>query len=152
MLTDNRLGAEPSNLLADVELLVIQLALLEGRSYRDSNRLTKGWVVTTADYEGPNSAYVMGRLQGRSVLDSIRATTAFSDLGLNTDAKVALWGYSGGATAVGWAAALHKTYAPDVNLVGVAQGGTPANLTAAAESLTGGIYAGCESDSIGPTG
>ena len=78
------------------------------------------------------------------MLDSIRATTAYSDIGIQAGAKVALWGYSGGATAVGWAAALHKTYAPEVNLVGVAQGGTPANLTAAAESLDGGLFAGCE--------
>ena len=33
------------------------------------------------------------------------------------------------------AAALQPTYAPELNLVGVAQGGTPANLTATAEFI-----------------
>ena len=99
--------------------------------------------MTTADYEGPNSAFIAGRLQGRSVLDSIRATTAFQQVGLQAGAKVGVWGYSGGASAAGWAGALHRTYAPDVNLVGVAHGGTPANLTAVAEELRSTIYAGC---------
>ena len=146
-----RLGAEPSNLLADAELLIIQLALLEGElastlfsGYPRIHRLMTGWVVTTADYEGPNSAFAAGRLEGRSVLDSIRATTAFGDLGLQAGAKVAMWGYSGGAIAAGWAAALHKTYAPEINLVGVAHGGTPSNLFALADNLSGSLYAGCE--------
>jgi hypothetical protein len=55
-----------------------------------------------------------------------------------------MWGYSGGAAAVGWAAALKANYAPELNIVGVAQGGTPANLTAAALYLNKGSSSGCE--------
>jgi hypothetical protein len=57
-----------------------------------------------------------------------------------------MWGYSGGAAAVAWAAALKTSYAPDLNIVGVAQGGTPANLTAAALYLNKGLGSGCEFD------
>lgn len=55
-----------------------------------------------------------------------------------------MWGYSGGAAAIGWAAALQPSYAPDINLAGAAHGGTPANLTAAAVYLNGSGGAGCK--------
>lgn len=42
---------------------------------------------------------------------------------------------SSGAIAVGWAAALADSYAPELNLVGAAHGGTPADLKALALNL-----------------
>jgi hypothetical protein len=41
-------------------------------------------------------------------------------------------GYSGGAIATGWAAALQGNYAPELNVKGWSAGGTPANLTGTA--------------------
>ena len=82
-------------------------------------------------------------------MDGIRATVASPDVGLDQGVKSAIWGYSGGATAAGWGGALHKTYAPEVNLVGVAHGGTPANLTTVAQNLEGGLYGGREYGSLG---
>ena len=69
-------------------------------------------------------------LRGRSgvrhfTLDAVRAATHSSATGLTPATRVGLFGYSGGAIAAEWAAALAPTYAPDVNqhLVGVAEGG-----------------------------
>lgn len=109
--------------------------------------LLQGVIVTFSDHEGPNNAYAAGPQEGRAVLDSIRATINFGEIiGLLPTAKSVVWGYryasaspcgfaapyrkmhSGGATASSWAEALQKTYAPEVNLVGGAHGGTPADL------------------------
>lgn len=49
-----------------------------------------GWTVTIQDYEGPNAAFIAGRLEGRGVLDGIRATLKFPQLGLNSP-KIAIW-------------------------------------------------------------
>jgi len=77
-------------------------------------------------------------------LDSIRATKAFSALRLAPDVKIGMWGYSGGAIAQGWASALQPSYAPELNVVGVAHGGTPVNLTATVEFLEGKLGSGCQ--------
>ncbi|KAL8276080.1 hypothetical protein RQP46_011523 [Phenoliferia psychrophenolica] len=102
-----------------------------------------GLIVTFSDHEGPNSTFLAGRNAGRAVLDSIRATFNFrSSIGLNEDAKVAMWGYSGGADAIGWAASLKDTYAPELNVVGAAHGGTPADLMELALSADRGPISG----------
>lgn len=46
-------------------------------------------------------------------------------------------GYSGGAIATGWAAALHASYAPELNIKGWSMGGTPANTTAVLQTVDG---------------
>jgi hypothetical protein len=87
--------------------------------------LLKGWIVSSPDYEGPQSSYGAGKVSGYSVLDGLRATINF--LGLKNP-SVAIYGYSGGAIATGWAAALAPSYARELRIVGAATGGTPANL------------------------
>lgn len=42
-----------------------------------------------------------------------------------------------GCQCIGWAASLQHNYAPELNVVGWAFGGTPANLTAALQNLEG---------------
>lgn len=101
--------------------------------------LAKGWSVVVTDYQGPKDAYGAGRMAGHAVLDGIRAATSLPGLG---DSPVGLWGYSGGALATGWAAQLQPRYAPELTLAGVASGGTPANLKAAARQMSGGPFAG----------
>lgn len=96
--------------------------------------LARGWSVALPDHLGPNSAYGAAKLGGQITLDSIRAVQALPRS--NTDqSPVAMVGYSGGGMATAWAAALHPTYAPDLNIVGAAQGGVPMNLTQMAEGL-----------------
>lgn len=41
-----------------------------------------------------------------------------------------MMGYSGGAIATGWAAELHESYAPELPVVGAAEGGVPADIRA----------------------
>jgi pimeloyl-ACP methyl ester carboxylesterase len=77
------------------------------------------------------------------VLDSVRGTLASPEAELpGPSTKVVMMGYSGGAIATGWAAQLHPDYAPDLDVVGVASGGTPADLEAAAASMDGTLDGG----------
>lgn len=103
--------------------------------------LAKGWAVVVTDYQGPRDAYGAGRMSGHAVLDGIRAAKSLSGAGL-AGAKVGIWGYSGGALATGWAAELQPSYAPELTITGVAAGGTPADLTAAARTIDGGLFSG----------
>ncbi|TXH04181.1 MAG: hypothetical protein E6R07_09595 [Nevskiaceae bacterium] len=89
--------------------------------------LTQGWPIVFPDYEGPYSEYGAGVQAGRATLDAIRAALQFEPLGLTPESPVAMWGYSGGALASAWAASLQKGYAPELNIVAIASGGTPTN-------------------------
>ena len=66
-----------------------------------------------------------GRESGYGALDAIRATEEY--LGIGPETRVGLSGYSGGSVAANWANDLAPTYAPEVNIVGVAEGGLPSN-------------------------
>jgi len=87
--------------------------------------LGNGHVVIVPDVEGQNPAFGAGPLYGYLTLDAIRAAQNSPLVGLDPDARFGLVGYSGGAIATSWAAALAPSYAPEVNarIVGVAQGG-----------------------------
>jgi triacylglycerol lipase len=92
--------------------------------------VSAGWSVVIPDHEGPDSAFAAGPLAGRITLDGIRGARNFAPLGLKDDLRVGLMGYSGGAIATGWASELHKTYAPELPIVGAAEGGIPADIAA----------------------
>jgi hypothetical protein len=83
----------------------------------------QGFTVTVPDFEGESLHWMAGRESGYGSLDGIRATESFLHLGSQT--RVGLSGYSGGALAADWAAELAPTYAPKLNIVGVAAGGVP---------------------------
>lgn len=114
-----RAGGETKNVIVAAEMLIIEAYLI------------LGYVVASPDYEGPDAAFAAGHLEGMGVLDGIRAVDHFKDtVGITSDnPKVVGIGYSGGAIATGWAASLHPHYAPDLNVHGWVQGGTPVNLT-----------------------
>ncbi|KAE8450284.1 hypothetical protein EG329_006712 [Mollisiaceae sp. DMI_Dod_QoI] len=96
-----------------------------------SDLLNRGWFVTVPDYEGPLSSYCSGVQAGHATLDSIRALLQVAgDFGLRTDtARAALWGYSGGSMATEFAAELASSYAPDLQLAAVVEGGTAPNIS-----------------------
>lgn len=96
--------------------------------------LAQGWAVAIPDHLGPQSAYGAAKLGGMITLDGVRAVKRLPELRLS-NSPVALAGYSGGGMATAWAAALNPTYAPDVQLVGVAQGGIPADIELMARGL-----------------
>lgn len=105
--------------------------------------LNQGWALAVPDYQGPNSAYAAGPLHARIVLDGVRAAENFEPLQLaGTDTRVGLTGYSGGAIATGHAAEFHDVYAPELNIVGVTEGGVPADLGSLVNLANGNLGAG----------
>lgn len=105
------------------------------------NALGKGWYVNVPDYNGPLTSFGEGLFEGMATLDSIRAVK-HAEKALSDDARIALWGYSGGTIASENAAELQSTYAPDLNIVGAALGGTVANLSSVIPAVTGTRWAG----------
>jgi hypothetical protein len=86
-----------------------------------------GDTVVMSDYEGEDLAYGAGQQSGFETLDAIRAAERW--LGLPAvSTPVALIGYSGGSIASEFASELARTYAPALDIVGVAEGGIPVDL------------------------
>ena len=91
-------------------------------------QLSLGPTATSSPFRtsrGTGLHWMAGRESGYGALDAIRATESY--LGIGSDTRVGLSGYSGGSVAANWANDLAPTYAPDVNIVGVAEAGIPAN-------------------------
>ncbi|KAM5448771.1 hypothetical protein MaudCBS49596_005278 [Microsporum audouinii] len=124
-------GGDFGTIVIQSELLLITAAL------------ENGWVVTIPDYEGPEAAFLAHWRAGYATLDGIRATLASSGFtGVDPNAAIGLWGTSGGSVASGFAADLHPSYAPELNIVGVALGGIVPSITTALLSLNEGFDAG----------
>ncbi|MCA1982459.1 lipase family protein [Nocardioides nematodiphilus] len=104
----------------------LQNGKLDGEKAAISQLLESGYTVTIPDFEGEGLDWAAGHEAGWSTLDALRATE--KSLSLPTSTKVATVGYSGGSIAGEWVAELQPTYAPELNLVGTAIGGVPANL------------------------
>jgi len=106
--------------------------------------VAKGWATVVTDYPGQGTPgpelYSVGIAEGHAVLDALRAAERLPGAGLSTSAQTVIEGYSQGGGAAGWAAQLHHSYAPDLNLKGVALGGTPANLQAVANNINGTAF------------
>lgn len=118
----------------------------ETEALQISGLLAKGWAVAVTDYEGLGTpgqhTYMVGPSAGHAVLDVVRAAMRLPASGLSADAPVAVWGYSQGGAAAGWAAQLHPSYAPELRLAGVVAGGVPADVAAVARHLDGGAFFG----------
>lgn len=115
-------------------------ALLEKTFFNSA--LNKGYVVAMADYEGLESQWIVARNSAHGVLDGIRAVQRFSKSGLNANTPVGLLGYSGGGFATGWAAEYAPSYAPELKIVGAAEGGLPVNPINVAKKVDGTFWAG----------
>lgn len=83
--------------------------------------LAQGYTVTIPDYEGLNEHWTIGHESAYAALDSVRATETVLTLPRST--PVGLMGYSGGSVPTGFAADLAPTYAPELHIVGAAEGG-----------------------------
>ncbi|MFC5721944.1 lipase family protein [Streptomyces gamaensis] len=106
----------------------------------------RGWAVAVTDYEGLGTpgthTYTVGAAEGHAVLDMARAALRLPQAGLGPDTPVGIMGYSQGGQAGSWAAELHDTYAPELDVKGTATGGVPADLLKTADYNNGGIGAG----------
>ncbi|KAL3431282.1 secretory lipase-domain-containing protein [Aspergillus tetrazonus] len=108
-----------------------------------SSALNKGFVVIVPDHLGPRSAFLANTLSGQAVLDNVRAALASTDItGISSQATVALWGYSGGSLASGFAAELQPSYAPELKIAGAALGGTVPQIPPVIRASNKGIFTG----------
>lgn len=84
--------------------------------------LDAGYVVAATDFPGMGAdgppSYLIGVSEGNSVLDAARAARALPDA--QAGSRVLLWGHSQGGQAVLFAAQGAQSYAPELELLGVA--------------------------------
>ncbi|MGW6531037.1 lipase family protein [Streptomyces venezuelae] len=103
----------------------------------------RGWAVAVTDYEGLGTpgdhTYTVGRAEGQAVLDAARAAIRLPEAGLGKDTPVGIMGYSQGGQASSWAAELHGSYAPELDVKGTATGGVPGDLLKVAK-FNDGLY------------
>ena len=89
-----------------------------------------GAIVVATDYPGLGAGtvhpYLVGVSEGRAILDAVRAAQHFS--GDGASAPAAIYGHSQGGHATLFAAELAPTYAPELDLVGVAAMAPPTDL------------------------
>ena len=94
--------------------------------------VSRGYTVVAPDYPGLGSMgahpYLVGIDTGRSVLDAVRA--AGSVPGASAGKRFAVWGESQGGHAALWTGQLARTYAPSLDLVGIAAAAPPTDLAA----------------------
>jgi hypothetical protein len=99
----------------------------EGETGFIRDNVAAGYTMVMADYEGEDAAYGVGQQSGYQTLDAIRAAEKW--LGVpEVSTPVGMLGYSGGAVATEFASELAPTYAPHLDIVGVAEGGIPVDL------------------------
>jgi pimeloyl-ACP methyl ester carboxylesterase/uncharacterized membrane protein HdeD (DUF308 family) len=84
--------------------------------------VSRGWSLVAPDYtglgaKGPHE-YLVGTSEGRSVLDAIRAAQDLKRAHLGQ--KTVIWGHSQGGHAALWAGSLAPSYAPDLDIEGIA--------------------------------
>jgi alpha-beta hydrolase superfamily lysophospholipase len=84
--------------------------------------VARGWNFIAADYvglgtQGP-SPYLIGEGEARSALDAVRAAKQLPDIRMED--RTVVWGHSQGGNAALWTGILAPSYAPDVNVIGVA--------------------------------
>jgi hypothetical protein len=99
----------------------------EGETAYIMSYVQSGYTVVMADYEGEDAAYGAGKLSGYETLDAIRAAERWLGVA-ESSTPVGMLGYSGGAVATEFASELAPSYAPSLDIVGVAEGGIPVDL------------------------
>jgi acetyl esterase/lipase len=84
--------------------------------------LERGYVVAATDYPGLGTPethpYLVGDSEGRAVLDSVRAARQIP--AADAGSRYVVWGHSQGGQAALFTGLLSQSYAPDLQLLGVA--------------------------------
>ncbi|MDQ8755421.1 alpha/beta fold hydrolase [Sphingosinicella sp. LHD-64] len=95
-----------------------------------SDVLRRGYTVVAPDYPGLGSEgmhpFLVGTSTAHSVLDAVRAAGGIREAAASR--RFALWGESQGGHAALWSGQLARSYAPDLDLVGVAAIVPPTDL------------------------
>jgi len=86
------------------------------------NLVERGFIVAATDYPGLGTPgphpYLVGVSEGRAVIDSVRAARALA--GATGPGRYAVWGHSQGGHAALYAGLMANSYAPELQLAGVA--------------------------------
>lgn len=121
--------------------------LAAGREYESvfiAGLLARGYNVVVPDYQGLGMSgthtYMSREVQGRVVLDSLRAAQHLDNPDVPIDGPVAIAGYSQGGGAAASAAEMWHEYAAGLDLKGAICGAVPADLTLVADMLDGSAY------------
>jgi hypothetical protein len=99
----------------------------------------RGWALVATDYVGLGTEgghpYLVGQPAGRSVLDAVRAARQLPEADLADETVV--WGHSQGGGAALWTGVLASTYAPELDVLGVAALAPAADLVGLTGNLGG---------------
>jgi pimeloyl-ACP methyl ester carboxylesterase len=94
--------------------------------------IEQGAVVAATDYPGLGTAgphpYLVGDSEARAVIDSVRAARSLPGVGEGN--SFAVWGHSQGGQASLYTGLIARSYAPELNLVGVAAAAPATSLVA----------------------
>ncbi|MGB7097457.1 MAG: alpha/beta fold hydrolase [Xanthobacteraceae bacterium] len=94
--------------------------------------MENGYAIAATDYPGLGTPgphpYLVGESEARAVIDSVRAARSFP--GLENSTRYAVWGHSQGGQAALFTGMIAKSYAPELQLVGVAAAAPATDLTA----------------------
>lgn len=84
--------------------------------------LDRGFAIAATDYPGLGTPgphpYLVGDSEARAVIDSVRIARSFAGVGNGN--RYAVWGHSQGGQASLFTGLISKSYAPELDLVGVA--------------------------------
>lgn len=102
----------------------------------------RGWTYVATDYVGLGTdgghAYLVGADAARNVLDAVRAARTLDGLAL--DNRVVVWGHSQGGNSALWTGMIASSYAPDVNVLGIAALAPASDLKALLSSSQKGMF------------
>lgn len=118
-----------------------------GREYESvfiTGLLARGFNVVVPDYQGLGvdgvHTYMSREVQGRVVLDALRAAQHLDSPDIPADGPVAIAGYSQGGGAAASAAEIWHEYAADLDVKGAVCGAVPADFPLVARMLDGSPY------------
>lgn len=104
--------------------------------------LAEGWAYVGTDYVGLGTegghAYLVGEDAARAVLDSVRAAAQMTEVEILP--RTVVWGHSQGGNSALWTGMLAETYAPDVNVLGVAAQAPASDLPRLIESAQQSMF------------
>lgn len=119
--------------------------LAAGTDYETANinaALKAGYTVLVTDNAGYTTGdtptYLAGASQGHALLDIFKAATQIPSVGIASNSKVGIWGFSQGGQTSAFAGEQLATYGSGINVVGIAAGGVPADFKRSAQVLNAG--------------